>query len=149
MDVFLVSTDCISIQTLHASEIIPQPEIDVILDHFEAALRFMLNHPNERICDVNLVSNEEKRRILQDMPLEAPSALVAPYKGLESRSLTEEMRDLPPSPDSVLNSAQSMCELIEWQVEKTHQRVAVRDIIQGLGFNPHVFFSCKLDKRSS
>ncbi|KAF8574906.1 amino acid adenylation [Ramaria rubella] len=103
---FVLSVDVSSVNDLflsvaHVTEIIPKADIDVILDHFETALLFFINHPNAKMCDVRLISASEEHRLL--------------------------FARNPPHPvHALLSSAQNISELIEWQVQKTPQRIALQ-----------------------
>jgi non-ribosomal peptide synthetase component F len=95
------STDGYALEVQYTREVIPQAEVDVILDHFEAALHFLAHHPHDTIGDVNLLSADESKRLLYEWN--------------------------PPHPldDSLLSPAQNVCQFIEWQVQRTPERVAV------------------------
>jgi non-ribosomal peptide synthetase component F len=95
------STGNFSLLVNYTREVISQEEVDVILDHFQAALLFLAHHPHATVSDVNLVSADEAKRLLYDRN--------PPY----------------PLDDSLLCPAHSACELIEEQVQKTPKRIAV------------------------
>ncbi|KAF8581317.1 amino acid adenylation [Ramaria rubella] len=77
--------------------VISQEEVSAILDHVEAAIRFIVRHPNAPISDVELVNEKELRRMIPVV----------------------NVRD-------ELSTTQSISELIEAQVRKTPQRIALQ-----------------------
>jgi non-ribosomal peptide synthetase component F len=77
-------------------EMISSEEVDTILDHFESALRFMIDHPNKLICDVELINDREMRQLVPKLhPVESS------------------------------NAAQSVLELVEAQARLTPEKIAV------------------------
>jgi non-ribosomal peptide synthetase component F len=76
-------------------EVISELEVNVILDHLETALLFLTNHPHDIIGDVNLINDDERRRLVGDMP------------------------------SDLLSSAQNITELIEAQVARTPEKISV------------------------
>ncbi|KAF8584773.1 acetyl-CoA synthetase-like protein [Ramaria rubella] len=89
------------VEVSYSREVITQREVDTILDHFETALTFLMNHPDATIDDVELTSAVEKRRLLFGVN--------------------------PPHPlHGLLSPALNVSELIEWQVTKTPQRIALQ-----------------------
>ncbi|KAF8581319.1 acetyl-CoA synthetase-like protein, partial [Ramaria rubella] len=91
------SANSLFVSVAHIVEIIPDAEVQVLLDHFEAALLFLIQHPRSYVDDVELISAEEKQRV---MPVVKP---------IEH-----------------LSSAENISELIEMQVRKTPQRIALQ-----------------------
>jgi hypothetical protein len=94
----LSSADSFSLRVLHASEIISEAEVTVILDHFEVALLFLIEHPHESVCNVELINDSEMRRLIHDHtnPVHHP------------------------------NPVQNVSELIETQASRTPKKIAVR-----------------------
>ncbi|KAF8584766.1 acetyl-CoA synthetase-like protein [Ramaria rubella] len=96
-----LGTDGFSVEGSYSSEVISRPEVDAILDHFETALLFLIHHPDATVRDVNLISASEEQRLLWGRN--------------------------PPFPlDALLSPAQNISELIERQVRKTPQRIALQ-----------------------
>ncbi|KAF8573139.1 CoA-dependent acyltransferase, partial [Ramaria rubella] len=95
------STGSFFVEVSYSSGVITQREVDTILDHFETALTFLMNHPDATIDDVELTSAVEKRRLL--FGVNPPHPLHGP-----------------------LSPALNVSELIEWQVTKTPQRIALQ-----------------------
>jgi hypothetical protein len=96
IDVIPHSINGFSISIIYSNEAITEPEVNVILDHLEAALLFLVNHPHDNVCDVNLMNEPEWQRLVGDIPL-----------------------------GNRLSSAQNMSELIEAQVARTPEKIAV------------------------
>ncbi|KAF8575295.1 acetyl-CoA synthetase-like protein [Ramaria rubella] len=95
------STGSFFLEVSYTREVVTRREVDTILDHFETALLFLMNHPDATIGDVELTSGVEKRRLLF---------------GLN-----------PPHPlNELLSPALNVSQLIEWQVMKTPQRIALQ-----------------------
>lgn len=108
----LGSTDFISISSVHASEAISDAETHVILDHFESAIRFMIDNPEKLIIDVKLINDQEMQILVPSDTVPEPNAY--------SQALSYPY-------DSHLLSVQNVSQLIELQVEKTPQRIAVSE----------------------
>ncbi|KAF8573006.1 acetyl-CoA synthetase-like protein [Ramaria rubella] len=83
------------------TETVSEAEVNAILDHFETALLFLMHHPDATIGDVELISDDERQRLLFGR------------------------NPLHPL-DDMLSSAQNISELIECQVKKTPQRIALQ-----------------------
>lgn len=109
-----VTLDSFYLEANYNDQMISREEVNVILDHLESALVYMLGHPNKLICDVELVKDHERQLLLPKLPSQQPPPLEgsALYPPIESRS--------------PLGDVKNMFELIELQVEKTPQRIAVR-----------------------
>jgi non-ribosomal peptide synthetase component F len=84
-----------SVTVNYRSEVISQAEIDVILDHFIAALIFLTCHPNDIIGNINLINEDEQHRLVYDM-----------------------------NPGE-LHPTQNISELIEAQASQTPEKIAV------------------------
>lgn len=113
----LVSKDRISIHILYATNSVSQAEAGVILDHFETALLFMINHPYEPIHNVELINPREMQLIM-------PGLRPGPFSELESRLSNGGGGD-DVSFDPMFSSVNSMPELIGLQVSRTPERIAV------------------------
>jgi non-ribosomal peptide synthetase component F len=86
----------LSFGATYSSEVISEAEVNVILDHFEAALIFLVNHPHDILGDVNLVNAKEQQRLVTDL-----------------------------STAELLSPAQNISELIEAQASQTPEKIAV------------------------
>jgi non-ribosomal peptide synthetase component F len=94
------SADGFTLDVSYRREAISAAEVEVILDHYEMALNFMAREPHARVRDVDFITADEKRRLLH-----GPN----PLHPL----------------NTLLSSAQNVSELIESQVQRTPQRIAV------------------------
>lgn len=79
----------------------------MILDHFETALHSFIHNPHDTIGDVNLVPENERKRLLADI-----------------------------NHDGLLSPAQNVSELIEAQTNRTPQKIAV-SVFRRLLFSIH------------
>lgn len=95
------SIDGFTLEVSYTREVISEADVEVLLNHFEATLLFLAHHPHETVGEVNLLSTEESNCLLYEYN--------PPY----------------PIDNSLLSPAQSVCELIEWQVQRTPERIAV------------------------
>jgi Non-ribosomal peptide synthetase modules and related proteins len=86
-----------SLEVLYSHEVISEAEVNVILDHFDAALRFLIHNSNETIGNVNLINENERQRLVSDVKIGDQLSLV-----------------------------QNVPELIEDQANRTPQKIAVR-----------------------
>ncbi|KAF8572689.1 acetyl-CoA synthetase-like protein [Ramaria rubella] len=101
LSVDVSSADDLFLSVAFVTETVSEAEVHMILDHVETVLLFLMHHPDAAIGDVELTSAVEKRRLLFGRN--------------------------PPHPlDRVLSSARNVSELIEWQVAKTPQRIALQ-----------------------
>jgi non-ribosomal peptide synthetase component F len=91
------SINSLSFEVNYTREVISQADVEVILDHFEAALLFLAHHPHNAVGDVNLINEKEWQRMVTDI-----------------------------NPEGLLNPARNISELIEAQVHQTPQKIAVR-----------------------
>jgi non-ribosomal peptide synthetase component F len=94
------STNGLSISIIYSNEAISEPEVNVILDHLEAALVFLTNHPHDTVGDVNLVNDGERQRLVGVFP-----------SGYQ------------------FSSAQNISELIEAQAACTPEKISVCAIL--------------------
>ncbi|KAF8584772.1 CoA-dependent acyltransferase [Ramaria rubella] len=100
LSVDISSADDLFLSVAFVTDTISEAEVNGILDHFETALLFLMHHPDATIGDVELTSAMEKHRLL--------------------------FGKNPPHPlDKVLSPARNVSELIESQVARTPQRIAV------------------------
>ncbi|KAF8581875.1 hypothetical protein K439DRAFT_1618687 [Ramaria rubella] len=53
-----------SVGVVHAVDIIPEAEVNVILDHFDTTLFFMIHHPDVLVRDVELINANELCRLI-------------------------------------------------------------------------------------
>jgi hypothetical protein len=60
-------TDGFSLEVNYTREVVSQAEVNVILDHSEAALSFLAHHPHDPIGDVNLINENERQRLVWDV----------------------------------------------------------------------------------
>ncbi|KAF8587753.1 amino acid adenylation [Ramaria rubella] len=91
------STDSLTVSVDYVAEIIHEAEVNAILDHFEAALIFLMRHPKAHIRDVDLISPKERQRLVPELKAE-----------------------------KLLSPVRNISDLIEQQVRKTPQRVALQ-----------------------
>lgn len=105
----LGSHDTISLHSFYASEIISKPEVDTILNHLECVLRFIIDHPDKLVDDVELIDDREMQLLL---PPKLSMDVEVDQSPMKSRGFD-------------LSSARNISELIELQVKKTPQRIAV------------------------
>lgn len=125
-----ISTENVSITALYATDVIVRAEVDVILNHFETALRFMINHPNELICDVPLVNADEMRVIVPVVPPDPPTGLSYQLKDLLPPLTGDDVEGSSSRRlGSVPTAVESVSDLIRLQIERTPHRIAVSDSI--------------------
>jgi non-ribosomal peptide synthetase component F len=110
----LNSSKGFSLTVKYRSQAISQAEIDLILDHFTAVLIFLTSHPHDIIGDVNLIDENERHRLVNDI-----------------------------SPGE-LNPAQNISELIEVQTNKTPEKIAVRVSLTSLSIKYHLISCIQL-----
>jgi non-ribosomal peptide synthetase component F len=115
----------LSFGATYSGEVISEAEVNVILDHFEAALVFLVNHPHDILGDINLVNAKERQRLVTDL-----------------------------NPGELLSPAQNISELIETQAGQTPEKIAVCIVSMCRYFNNwnHVSLcirSCNLTKTCS
>ena len=90
------SANGFSLRAVYSSEVISEEEVNVIVDHLEAALIFLTNHPHEILGDVTLVNTKERQRLVSNL-------------------YSEEQ----------LSPTQNISELIESQANQTPEKIAV------------------------
>ena len=96
------STDEFILDVSYQSSVISSCEAAIILDHYATALTFVAENPHAAIRDINFMSDDERNQLLYDRN--------------------------PPYPiDSLLNPVDNISELIELQVSRTPERIAVSD----------------------
>ncbi|KAF8572696.1 acetyl-CoA synthetase-like protein, partial [Ramaria rubella] len=101
LNVSIDTEDSFTLDVSYQREAISAAEVEVILDHYEMALNFMAREPNALVRNINFIDVHEKQRLLYGRN--------------------------PPYPlDSLLSQVQNISELVELQVEKTPQRVALQ-----------------------
>ncbi|KAF8575245.1 hypothetical protein K439DRAFT_1665123 [Ramaria rubella] len=86
-----------SVGVVHAADIIPEAEVNVILDHLDTMLFFMIHHSDALVHDVELINANEPRRLI-------------PVVNTEQQP----------------NAAQNISDLIDMQVQKTLQRIVLQ-----------------------
>ena len=91
--------DRLWLEVQYIREIIPEAEVNVILDHFVTALRSLIRNPHATIGDVSLIGPKELEVLMQ-----------------------------PKVHHSASNSYTNVTQMVEAQVLKTPQRIAVRHI---------------------
>ncbi|KAF8574904.1 amino acid adenylation [Ramaria rubella] len=101
LSVDVCPTEDLLLSVAYAVEIIPEAEVHNILNHFETALLFLMHNPHVTICDVEVISVLEKQRLLSGQNPSHPL-------------------------DALLSPAQNVSDLIQWQVQKTPQRIALQ-----------------------
>jgi hypothetical protein len=109
---FLVKTigpEEIGVEARFASACMLEPEMTIFLDHFGTALESILQNLTGPVRDINLVSSEEKQRIMVELNAIRPSG-------------------------ASLSPTNNVIELIEEQARKTPQKIAVRQV---LSFNDY------------
>lgn len=87
-----------------------EQEVHAFMNHFESALHHIVNCPNDLVCDVKLVNDEEMRQIIPTHT--ADPAFNIDTDCLDSRSFVK-----------------NMSELIELQVDRTPQKIGVSQVI--------------------
>lgn len=100
--------DTLSFRPYFDSGSISRAEVCTLLDHLEAALHFMVDNPRSLVCDVELVNDREMRLLL---PKETEGEFTYQNQCLAY--------------DITLDSIQNVPELIELQVQRTPQKIAV------------------------
>ncbi|KAF8580410.1 acetyl-CoA synthetase-like protein [Ramaria rubella] len=97
LTVDVVSGDSLLVGAAYIQEIISEAEVHALLDHFEAALLFLIHHPKSSVGDVELITQNELQRLIPIFNTE-----------------------------KLLNPAQNISQLIEMQVRRTPQRIALQ-----------------------
>lgn len=87
---------------LYTRELIPEAEVEAILDHFEATLWFLTHHPHEPLRNVKLINVKEMQLLIHN-----PGPVIG----------------------STHSAAQNVHSLIEAQAQATPHRIAVRHIV--------------------
>ncbi|KAF8572627.1 acetyl-CoA synthetase-like protein, partial [Ramaria rubella] len=101
LDVSFDARDSVGLYVYYQHEVISAAEVEALLDHYEMAMDHIVSEPLALVQDINLVSAKEQHRLLF---------------GLN-----------PPHPlHALLSPAQNVSQLIEWQVAKTPQRIALQ-----------------------
>lgn len=113
MDVELGVNDSLSIHSFHSSDIIPTAEVDVILNHFESALRSIIRNLHGSMHDVDLITDSEMSMLISPQ---------YPNGGVN----VEDQSSYPPC--HILGPIRNVSQMVELQVEKTPRRIAVSDI---------------------
>jgi hypothetical protein len=112
---FLVKTigfGSIEVEARFVLAYISELEVKIFMDHFSAALQSILQNLTDPLRDIDLVSPEERQRIIVEMnPMYPPGASLSP--------------------------ANNVTELIEQQARKTPQRIAVRTQCKCLCYASH------------
>lgn len=109
------STDGLSLEVIYSNAVINAAEVNVMLDHFEAALLFLVHRPHDAVGDVNLVNENERRHLVTDL-----------------------------NPGDLLSPAQNISELIEAQASHTPEKIAVRDVLVSLSIECHLIMYTQL-----
>lgn len=112
LDIDVVSSTTITVTVHYASSRIAEMEVHTFIDHFESALRFVIEHPERLIGDVELINNREMQLLIG------------------SETLTDWETDIngedgPYCLGSCSSSVHNVSELIQLQVERTPQKIAV------------------------
>lgn len=105
--------DALSIRPCFDSGSISESEIYTFLDHLESALRFIIDRPESLLRDVELINDREMRLLL-------PEETEREFKGSGQ----------PWARAPALDSIQNVSELIELQVQRTPQKIAVSSFIR-------------------
>lgn len=116
LDIDLVSSTTISTTAHYASSRVAEMEAHTLINHFESALRFILEHPKNLVGDVGLINNREMRLLLSS---ETETDQEIHINGMNGSHFS----------DSRALSVHNMSELIELQVEKTPRKIAVSAFI--------------------
>lgn len=98
-----VGSEKIEVGVEYASSTISKPEVEAFLDHFGVAIENILSNLTRPLSEISLISSEEEKRLIMD---------INPVY----------------SPDTLLSQANSVTELIEEQVHRTPQKIAVSTI---------------------
>lgn len=96
----VISSQKIEVEVEYASSTISKPEVEAFLSHFGVAMENIFLNLTEPLSEISLISSEEKRRLIVDI-------------------------NPPCSPIMSLSQADSVTELIEKQVLRTPQKIAV------------------------
>jgi hypothetical protein len=91
------STHIFSLSVHYSQSAVSEVEVNVVLDHFEAALLFLTENPRSAVGDVTLVNEQERQHLV-----------ASSY------------------PRNPISQAQNILELIEGQARRTPQKIAVR-----------------------
>lgn len=112
-----VTTKDFYLEVSYKDGLISEEEICVIMDHYETALRFMIDHPEKPVSDVELINDREIELLipteLSTIQVRRPNGHGQPYHPY----------------DGIPEPARNVSELIEWQVEKTPEKIAVSQCI--------------------
>lgn len=92
-----MENDRLWLEVQYTREVVPEAEVNVVLDHFVTALRFLTQNPHETVGDVSLIGSKELEVLIQ-----------------------------PKEHHSASNSYDNILQMVEAQVLKTPQRIAVR-----------------------
>lgn len=109
LSVDLISTKSIVISAHYSPGCILEKDVNAFLDHFESALSYIVDHPKHQVCDVQLINDSEMLQVIQLQRTD-----LGPHTNMD-------VFDSLSHPGSVGN----ISELIELQVERTPQKIAV------------------------
>jgi non-ribosomal peptide synthetase component F len=90
------STHGFSLSVNYSQRAISEAEVSIVLDHFEAALLFLTQHPRSAVGDVILINEQERQHLVAS--------------------------NYPRNP---ISQAQNISELIEGQARRTPHKIAV------------------------
>lgn len=108
VDVNLVSLNALSIRLSFDTGSISEAEVRTFLDHLESTVRFIIDHPESLVCNVELINDREMKLLLStgmDGELENSHRFWTSH--------------------CTLDSDQNVSELIQSQVERTPHKIAV------------------------
>ncbi|KAF8588131.1 acetyl-CoA synthetase-like protein, partial [Ramaria rubella] len=101
LNVSFDARDSVTLSVYYQHEVISAAEVEALLDHYETAMSHIVSEPLALVEDVNLVSAKEQHRLLFGRN--------------------------PPHPlHALLSPVENVSQLIECQVQKTPQRIALQ-----------------------
>jgi non-ribosomal peptide synthetase component F len=115
LDISPLLANDFSLVAVYSSEAISEAEVNSMLDHFEAALIFMTNHPHDILGDATLVNAKERECLVTDL-----------------------------SSEEQLSPTQNISELIEMQANQTPEKIAVCLALISLCVRPDLIMCVQL-----
>lgn len=116
LDIDLVSTTIVTTTAHYATARIAEKEVHTFVDHLESALRFIIEHPERLVGEVELINDQEMRLLIDPQSLKGEEIDI----------------DSPNHPDSSDNGSlpvHNVSELIQLQVERTPHKIAASELI--------------------
>lgn len=120
LDINLVSATAVTIVAHYATAKITEMEVHTLVDHFESALGFIMEHPLKLVGDVELINDREMR------------LLISPEMSSNQKLNLDGKDHFYPFDNCSLSIHNNIPELIGLQVERTPYKIAVSDVFQGI-----------------